>query len=407
MTREQYLAKRSAILNEADSLINDGKFDDAEKKMAEVRELDNKYDAEAKARANAEALKNSVKVLDAPHSSTAKMSDDVKLPEAAEKEKMLNSVEYRTAFMNNVLYQTPMPTKYTNAPAYTTTSDVTTIIPTVLVREIYRKADVYGKFLARAKHTYFPAGVTIPTSTIDLTAEWVAERSGTDDQEATTGSVVFTHKKLRCVVSVSLEADVMTLDTFEALITDEIAKAMTKAKEKAMFITDANGLTDAILAQTPPTGQLIEITEGTNITYQHLVAMEAAIPEEYEDGAIWFMPKATFYTQIVGMLDDNGQPVARTDHGTDGKPARYILGRPVEFCNYVDKFAGAAEDDIVAGIFNFGHYVVNGNMKMTFKKYVDEATDDIKHKALELCDGRILDNGSLVLMQVVAEEEGT
>ena len=254
-----------------------------------------------------------------------------------------------------------------------------------------------------ATKTNYKGGVTIPTSSVDLTASWVAERSTADTQEAPTGSITFAYRKLTCKVAVSFEASVVTLDIFESDVVEKITKAMIKAIEQSMFT--GNGSTGnqmvGFLTETVATGQNVDITEGNHITYADLVAAEAALPEAYEENAVWVMPKKTFFSEVIGMVDDQGQPISRVNAGLDGKPVYSILGRTVLFAPYMSAFATTVTaDTIVAAIFDFSSYVINTNYAMTLKKYTDEATDDVISKALMLIDGKTVDKNSLVTVTV-------
>ncbi len=126
-------------------------------------------------------------------------------------------------------------------------------------------------------------------------------------------------------------------------------------------------------------------------------------PTEFpKDGAIWVMPKKTFYKKIVGMVDENGQPIARTNIGLGGKPEPRIFGRKVEFADkYMSAFsASVTADTIVAAIYDFADYGINMNYQITIKKYTDEATDDQIMKATTLVDGKSIRNDSLVTLVV-------
>lgn len=401
MTRDQYLNKRKSLIDEAQKFLDEGNIDSYKAKASEVQELDKNYENAAREQANLNALGDSA--IGIPVISDGKMNNKTSYENAAE---MYNSKEYREAFMRNVLSGEAIPAKFRNAASQTTTGDVTTVIPTVLVQKIVEKLDNYGAFVQLATHTHYPAGVKVPTADINLVAEWVGERKGTDDQSSATSSVEFTYHKLRCVVAVSLEVSVVTLDIFETTLVNAVTKAMIKAKEKAMFIGDNNG-PDGILSTEPAKGQTITIESGKHITYADLVSMEAALPEEYEDGAVWFMPKKTYYTEIVGMVDADGQPIARTNVGLDGKPEYTIFGRKVLFCKHLPVFpTTVTEATAVVGIFDFSHYCFNENYAMTLKRYTDEDTDDIKTKALMIADGKVIDKNSLVLMKVTALSDG-
>jgi HK97 family phage major capsid protein len=116
----------------------------------------------------------------------------------------------------------------------------------------------------------------------------------------------------------------------------------------------------------------------------------------YEANALWFMTKKTFMG-FNGMVDDNKQPIARTNTGINGRPERTLLGRQVILNDYMSSYtATVATDTVVAFLFNPSDYVLNTNYNMTVKRYEDNDTDDIVTKAIELVDGKVVDKNSLV-----------
>ena len=198
----------------------------------------------------------------------------------------------------------------------------------------------------------------------------------------------------------SLEVSIMAYPMFEAQFVRNVANAMVKAKEKAIINGTGSGQPKGILAETAPTGQNIDIAAATTaLTYKDLCKAEAALPQAY-DGAVWFMSKKTFETQIVGMVDNNGQPVARVNYGINGKPVNYILGREVILTgDYLPAFAeSVTADTVFAFMFDPAYYLWNENMGMTVKRYTDEDTDDEVTKAIEIADGACADVNSLVTL---------
>ena len=56
MTRTEYETKRKTLINEAETLIGEGKVEEANRKMDAVTKLDQDFEAAAKASANLRAL---------------------------------------------------------------------------------------------------------------------------------------------------------------------------------------------------------------------------------------------------------------------------------------------------------------------------------------------------------------
>ena len=313
------------------------------------------------------------------------------------------TIEYRKAFKDYVLRGTPIPGKYTQyrTDAFNTTADASTgaVIPTMVLNQIVEKLESAGQILALVNRTNYKGGLRIPTSTVKPTASWVAERATSDKQAKTvakSGMISFAYYKLRCAVAVSLEVDTMALSAFEAKVIANITFAMTDAIEKAIVAGTGTDQPKGILSETAPTGQVVECVTPA---YQTLIDAEAALPEEYEAGAVWLMSKKTFMA-FVGMVDSNGQPIARVDHGIAGAPERYLLGRQVITTRHAPSYTSTlAAGTIFASIVNLSDYTLNTNLEMTIKQYEDNETEDVVRKAVMLVDGKMVDKNSLVQLK--------
>ncbi len=304
-----------------------------------------------------------------------------------------DSVEDRKAFMNYVLRGEKIPTEL-RADAVTYTSDVGSVIPETVLNRIVEKLEATGMILPLVTRTAIKGGVTVPTSTVKPVASWVAEGAGSDKQKKTTGSITFAYHKLRCAVADSLEVDTMALSVFESTLINNVVEALTKALEQAIISGDGIGKPKGILSETPEAGQALDVDA---ITYDTLIQSEAALPLEYESGAVWTMTKKTFM-KFIGMVDNNGQPIARVNYGINGRPERTLLGRPVVLCNYIDSFDTAVAGTPFAFLFNYSDYILNTNYQMGVKRYEDNETDDQVTKAVMLVDGKVLVKNSLVVL---------
>ena len=304
-----------------------------------------------------------------------------------------DSMEYRNAFMNLVLRNEPIPAEL-RGNANTLTSDVTSVIPTELVNRIIERFEICGMILPLVTRTSYAAGVVIPTSNVKPVASWVAEGAGSDRQKKTTGKVVFSYFKLRCEISMSMEVGTMALSAFETAFVANVADAMTIAIEKAILAGSGTDKPTGILNATPT--NIVTTKKSGEIGYADLVAMEAAVPVEYENTAKWFMTKSQFMA-FVGMTDINGQPIARVDWGFEGKPSRVLLGREVVIHPYASEMGAYA-----AGIYDFRDYVLNTIYDMGIQKKQDWDTEDLLTKAVMSVDGKPVDLSSLVVLQIKA-----
>ena len=188
-------------------------------------------------------------------------------------------------------------------------------------------------------------------------------------------------------------------------IVNVIGTATAKAIDDA--IINGNGstqplgiLNNASGKQAVVSGQTITVAKGAGLSYAVLIDAESALPSQYENGAVYIMSKKSFMA-FMGMVDDNGQPIARINYGLGGKPERFLLGRSVEISDKVADFnASPSSDTSFACIVNPSDYVLNINLNLTIKEYEDHDTDATVRKAVMLVDGKLVDNGSLVVLKV-------
>lgn len=400
--KEEYLNYRKTMLDEAEQMINEGKIEEGNAKLEDVKELDEDFEAFAQTKANLAALSGAqpqVNLENLMGNSSVQGAVIAATDNSNPGQDMYDSLEYRNAFMNNVIHGTPIPEKFKNSNENTKTTDVATAIPTTTMNKIIEKLETVGRIYAKVTKTAFKGGLSIPTSTVKPVASWVAEGKGSDKQKKTTGKITFNYYKLRCAISMSIETQTMALSAFEAKFVENVTTAMIKAIEQGIFTGTGStgGQMTGFLTETVTDDKKVMIKKAGKITYKDLCAAEAALPEEYENGAEWYMRKATFFNQIAAMTDSNGQPVARVNVGINGKPVYNILGRPVNFTQYMPAYADTVEaDTIVACIYDMSAYVINTNLAMTVKRYEDNETDDQVTKAIMIVDGKSTENESLV-----------
>lgn len=400
--KEEYLNYRKTMLDEAEQMINEGKIEEGNAKLEDVKELDEDFEAFAQTKANLAALSGAqpqVNLENLMGNSSVQGAVIAVTDNNNPGQDMYDSLEYRNAFMNNVIHGTPIPERFRNSNENTKTTDVATVIPTTTMNKIIEKLETVGRIYAKVTKTAFKGGLAIPTSTVKPVASWVAEGKGSDRQKKTTGKITFNYYKLRCAISMSIETQTMALSAFEAKFVENVTTAMIKAIEQGIFTGTGStgGQMTGFLTETVTDDKKVMITKAGKITYKDLCAAEAALPEEYENGAEWYMRKATFFNQIAAMTDSNGQPVARVNVGINGKPVYNILGRPVNFTQYMPAYADTVEaDTIVACIYDMSAYVINTNLAMTVKRYEDNETDDQVTKAIMIVDGKSTENESLV-----------
>lgn len=390
MNKEQLLARKAEIAallaDETRSIDN---LDELETELRDINEKVTQIETRERLAKEAGAINNG-----STNAQTVTTFNGNTNPENRSEEQL--ETEYRNAFMNYVLRGEAIPSELREVAK---TTDVGPLIPQTVLNRIIEKLTASGMILPLVTRTSVKGGVTVPVSSIKPVATWVAEGAGSDKQKKTvTGGVTFAYHKLRCAVAVTLEADVIALPLFEQTLVNNIVEAMTIALEQAIISGNGVGKPKGITTETPVTGQSLDIAK---LDYSALIDAESALPLSYEQGAVYLMTKPTFLA-YQGMVDENGQPIARVTQGIGGSPERTLLGRRVVLCEYLPNFATATEGDIFAILFNFKDYVLNTNYQMSVKKYEDNETDDLVTKAILVADGKVIDKSSLVVLKKAA-----
>lgn len=389
MDKVVYQSKRLELCNQAQDLLNAGRLEEFNTIKKSIEDLDNDFDIQAKALNEMLVFNRGDKVTDIEKLSIKKKGKVIDTMNNNFVNETTSTQEYRLAFMNYVTKGVAMPEEFKNTT--TVTTDVGAVIPDNVLQKIIENMEAVGMILPLVTRTAFKGGVTVPTSSVKPVATWVAEGATSNKQNKTLGAVTFAYHKLRCAVAVSLEVDEMALPVFEATLINNIVEAMTKAIENAIINGTGVGQPKGILTETPV--EEIEITN--SVTYADLCAAEGALDLAYEKDAVWFMSKKQF-AEILAIVDEQGQPVARVNYGLAGKPERAILGRPVVLNNYMPEGS-------VAFLFNPKDYILNTNFAMGIKEYYDEDTDDRIKKSVMLVDGKAVDCGSFVKLALADE----
>jgi len=283
--------------------------------------------------------------------------------------------------------------------------DIGAVIPTTILNRIVERMKEYGQIWNRVTKTAIQGGVQIPVSTAKPKATWVAAGTMADKQKKEVkGTIMFGYHKLQVRVAVELVAGTVAMPVFEATISDNIAEAMVSALDEAIISGSGEGEPLGIVKHTNiPAGQIVEVTAADFAKYKTWASLMGRIPRRYRSGAVLIMNDGDWNTHIVGMVDNNGQPIARVTYGLDGTIQERFLGReviPVE--DLLPSIDAAEAGDVVAILVRLSDYMVNSNMAITYRRYFDENTDEWISKATMIADGKLADPNGVVLIKLKA-----
>lgn len=313
-----------------------------------------------------------------------------------------DTVEYREAFMNFVCRGTKIPMELR---ATTMTTDASVVIPTSLMNEIIQELETSGEIYAKVRKLNVQGGVEFPILSLKPTATWITANTGTSESDTQklqmNDKIVFNYYGLECKLSQTLLANVTTLEMFKSLFVPMSVEAIITAIELSIIKGDGNGqMTGITVDSRVPSKNKFEMTAEEFTTYDGWKKkVFGKMKKSYRNGT-FIMAQSTFDGYIDGMVDKNGQPIGRVNYGIDGSETYRFGGKQVMTVEetLIADYETATKGDVVAIFVNLNDYAINSNMEIKVVKWEDHDTNEIKNKAIVICDGKLVDpHGVLVI----------
>ena len=399
MTKEQYLNQRKQLLAEAKGFLDAGDIEKFNAKKKEVEDLDAKYETAATAQANLAALEGAC-VVPAGMQNLAAAGQPAASGAAEDR---FDSLEYKTAFMNYACRREPMPEKFRNEAGSTTTGDVGAVIPTSWLKEIIRELKERGVIFQQLRHLNVQGGVEIPILDLMPVASWVGEEASEDQKLSAKDTISFKYHGLECKISQSILVSVVTLDAFQDLFVELATEAIIAAVEAGVFKGNGEGQMLGV-CNDPRVKNVVEMSADDMSKFgQWKKKFFAKIKKRYKGGKL-YMTQGTFEGYIDGMVDQNGQPVARVNYGTAGEPTYLFGGKDVETVeeDILSDYETASGGEVFAVFMSMKNYVFNSDMVMTVVQWTDHDTNKKKTKVMLICDGKAADTNGIILLKKAA-----
>ena len=327
--------------------------------------------------------------------------------EEREDDKYLESMEYRSAFMQYVQKGTPI---VRNGEAISTT-DTGAAIPLTIMRDVINTVRVrYGNLYAKVRKTAIKGGVDYPVGALKAKFKWITEETVSPRQKTDKlGKVSFKYNEAEIRVAQTFLSNLLTLERFEAEITKAIAIAYLEAMDDGIVNGTGNGQMLGILNDervTTLAGHTIQMSANDiNDWKAWRKNFFAKIPLGYRSGEFIFST-STVDAYLETMSDANGNPIFRQATGlevNDGDavdPNGRFFGRRISLVepDILPDFDTAEAGDVVGIFWNPDDYAVNENFGFTMRRYFDEETNEWVDKALVVVDGKVLNPYSFYLI---------
>ena len=288
--------------------------------------------------------------------------------------------EYRSAWLRNLqgLELTVEERAAVTASAAIPTQTMNKIIHRLELTPLIQAVDV----------TYIPGNVTYPIEKTVNAVSWVEMGTAATDSADAIDSITLGAYKLIKTVEITADVKAMAIDAFEdwlvARLGNKLSVAVCAAIAAGTGSNQATGLTK--------TGEITNTGTFTaaGMTYKDLMKIIAAVPTQYLPNASFAMPRALFYSDLLGMVDAQNRPIVVADVQS---PAKFnILGYPVILED------GFPKDNLVFGDLKEGYKF---NFAMAPEVRSDESvgfrTGSTVYRVMALADGKPADKNALAL----------
>lgn len=397
MTREQYLALRQKLVNEAQQFITDGKADEAQAKLDEISKLDADFERMAQTQANFNAL-----------NMEPKFAAPVTVQEAfggnKEAERDWKSDEYKTAWAKTMqgrelTAEEDGVFKMVNEAFTHTTKNTGIVIPETVSKGIWEEAEKLYPYYADVTKTHVNGVLTVLQEDTSSDTGWYEEENETDDGKETFKEITLSGCELARNINVSWKLREMAIEDFIPYIQKKLGKKMgagagygathgAGAKAESGK-PEPMGVVTALLAQE---GTPQVVTYSGQITYDNIVAVRAKL--KYNPSI--YANNDTIWNQLAKVKDNNGRPLFIPD--VTGSGQFRILGMVVKEDDSMKNGEVLFSDAGVGYLMN-----INKETTITTEEHAKKRNTD--YCAYAIMDGNVITMKAHALLMPSAEPD--
>ena len=290
----------------------------------------------------------------------------------------VDSAEYRTAWLKKLMGK---ELEVEERDAVTASA----AIPTETMNMIVGKLEL-NPIIKAVDVSYIPGNVTFPAEDTVNEANWVEMATAATDSADALKAITLGAYKLIKTVSITADVQAMAIPAFEQWLVARLANKIEKAVDAA--ILTGNGTNKA-------TGILTTLTTAdgtwasTGLVWKDVATIIGKLKSEYRSDASFVMDSNLFFGSIVGMVDNNKQPVVKLADA-EGPAAYRLVGFPV----IVDD--NCTSDNILFGDLKAYKFNFASAPEVKSDDSVEFRTGNRVYRAMALADGKLADTNAIV-----------
>ena len=330
---------------------------------------------------------------------------------------VLESTEYREAFRNLWTRGTPIPSELmSRARAYVATlpeeqragtpintSNTAAVIPLTIMKEVINKIRTpFGNIYDNVRRVSVAGAVEYPIGEFEADFNWVTEGTASPEQDiGAVGTVSFGYFEAELRIAQTFLSALLSIDAFEAEISNVIARAYRKFMDNAIVNGDGKGKITGLEAGTTKT---ISMTAAQlNDWRQWDKRFFAELVPGYEDGKFIFS-RSTVIKYLKTMADANNRPLFYEATGLtvgDGDRVNdrgFFFGREILMTvpAIVKDFDTINSGETFGYFFQPDNFVLNENFGFTVDRYYNYERRKWITVATVVVDGKPLNNTGFI-----------
>lgn len=413
--KEEYLKQREGLVNKAQKLFDEGKYEDSIKVKDEVDKLDNDYEKFALAQANLKAiedktsLQNIVKAgnKDFELGNTIESFTTEDVQEHQEQENKEPS-EYKNAWAKMMMGKSltkeenkvmKMMNEYTH-----TTGNSGVLIPTTVIKGIFKEIEGQYPLWNDVFKTNIPGKVALLKSISSSEAKWYDEATSTEEGKEEFAEITLDGCELARDITVSWKLKKMAVEDFIPFIQSQLAEKIGaalgygvahgkgKPGQSESFKAEPMGIITQLEKDSNST-QVIEYTDTP--AYTQITEAIGKIKGSYKNGACVYANGTTIWSVIANISDSVGKP--------------YFVANPIEggvgtlFGKIVKEDDSLLDGEILIGNANRGYHAnINENVLLDQEDHKKERKTD--YLAYGIVDGGVRTEKAFSLLKKKVSE---
>jgi HK97 family phage major capsid protein len=291
------------------------------------------------------------------------------------------------------------------------TGNTGAVIPITVMREVINTVRKrYGNLYSKVTKLAVPGAVDFPIGELIAEFDWITESTVSPEKEAgPVGTVSFKYNTAEIRIAQTFLSAILSIDAFEAKISEVIALAYLRAMDKGIVKGTGNGQMLGILNDPRVTnlaGHTIALTaaEINNWTAWRKKFF-AKLPLGYRSGEFIFNA-GTVDAYLETMADANNNPIFRQATGlevNDGdamNPSGRFFGRAISLVepDVLVDFDTASSNDPIGIFWQPEEYAINENFGFMMRRYFDENRNKWINKAITVVDGKVLNPNGIYII---------